>query len=145
MWKKCSTDQRFIRKRNTTYKIGTLDYVHIQARRKRFYIYEALKLENPGTAAGPDITLYYHVSHIYLYAGFEAWYPPCQNWGMHHLTNVMSGCTRLSLFIHSTQIQFNVPYCTDFSYIEKNSYKFYYHSQWKISRLCANWLRKDWV
>ena len=25
MWKKCSTDQRFIRKRNTTYKIGTLD------------------------------------------------------------------------------------------------------------------------
>ena len=58
--------------KDATYKIGTLDYVHIQARRKRFYIYEALKLENPGTAAGPDITLYYHVSHISLYAGFEA-------------------------------------------------------------------------
>ena len=92
------------------YLLGTLDYVHIKARRKRFYIYEALKFGNPGTAAGPDITLYYHVSHISLYAGFEA----CQNWGMHHLTNVMSGCTRLSLFIHSTQIQFNVPCCIDF-------------------------------
>ena len=33
--------------------------------------YEALKLGNPGTA-DPDITLYYHVSHTSLYAGFEA-------------------------------------------------------------------------
>ena len=51
MLSKCSTDQRFIQKRNTTYKIGTLEkclqyFVYCSARKYTIYYFFTLKMKS---------------------------------------------------------------------------------------------------